>query len=77
MSGAAAVPERVRTLDAFSAVALLVGLSVDELRTALPEGVPLPPWTAACVGSREARAATLAPHLYRLQVTCAEAAKWP
>ncbi len=71
------VPDHVRTLDAFAAVAILSGLSVDDVRSALPEGLTLPVWTEVCRGSREDRATALAPHLYRLQLTCAEAAKWP
>ena len=71
------VPDHVRTLDTFAAVALLAGLTVDDLRGALPDAVPLPGWIEACRTSREARAATIAPHLYRLQISCAEASKWP
>lgn len=74
---AAPVPEHVRVLDVFTAVALFVGLPLDDVRDALPEGLGLPTWTVACRGSREDRATALAPHLYRLQLTCAEAAKWP
>ena len=71
------LPDHGRTLDAFAAVAILAGLLVDDLREALPEGVTVPGWTEGCRGTREDRAATLAPHLYRLQITCADASKWP
>lgn len=66
-----------RTLDAFVAVALVLGIGADELENALPPGTALPLWLPAVRGAREARAAALAPHLYRLQMTVTEAARWP